>query len=110
MGRFAYLGHLCHLAMITVPIGSVIDGLNLGALVHQPAQRHIPDIKRIILLQLTRESGNYKEATALVGMDPKYTSKTFNTFINTGKSLLRRNPCVFPPCSPRSTNGQSSSG
>ncbi|KAJ9062789.1 hypothetical protein DSO57_1006856 [Entomophthora muscae] len=35
MGRFAYLGHLGHLAMITVPIGSVIAGLNLGALAHQ---------------------------------------------------------------------------
>ncbi|KAJ9086264.1 hypothetical protein DSO57_1005828 [Entomophthora muscae] len=35
LGRFAYLGHLAHLAMITVPIGSVIAGLNLGALAHQ---------------------------------------------------------------------------
>ncbi|KAJ9082946.1 hypothetical protein DSO57_1000242 [Entomophthora muscae] len=35
MGRFAYLGHLGHLAMITVPIRSVIAGLNLGDLVHQ---------------------------------------------------------------------------
>ncbi|KAJ9052473.1 hypothetical protein DSO57_1033750 [Entomophthora muscae] len=35
MGRFAYLGHLGHLAMIMVPIGSVIAGLKLGALVHQ---------------------------------------------------------------------------
>ncbi|KAJ9089574.1 hypothetical protein DSO57_1011629 [Entomophthora muscae] len=35
LGRFAYLGHLGHLAMITVPIGSVIKGLNLGALAHQ---------------------------------------------------------------------------
>ncbi|KAJ9050145.1 hypothetical protein DSO57_1017137 [Entomophthora muscae] len=34
-GRFAYLGHLGHLAMITVPIGSVITGLNVGALAHQ---------------------------------------------------------------------------
>ncbi|KAJ9074036.1 hypothetical protein DSO57_1010337 [Entomophthora muscae] len=33
--RFAYLGHLGHLAMVTVPIGSVIAGLNLGALAHQ---------------------------------------------------------------------------
>ncbi|KAJ9080254.1 hypothetical protein DSO57_1027014 [Entomophthora muscae] len=33
--RFANLGHLGHLAMITVPIGSVIAGLNLGALAHQ---------------------------------------------------------------------------
>ncbi|KAJ9053209.1 hypothetical protein DSO57_1026514 [Entomophthora muscae] len=36
MGRFSYLGHLGHLAMITVPIGYVIAGLNLGALAHQP--------------------------------------------------------------------------
>ncbi|KAJ9059136.1 hypothetical protein DSO57_1005639 [Entomophthora muscae] len=35
MGRFAYLGHLGHLAMVTVPIGSAIAGLNLGALAHQ---------------------------------------------------------------------------
>ncbi|KAJ9070123.1 hypothetical protein DSO57_1011738 [Entomophthora muscae] len=33
--KFAYLGHLGHLAMITVPIGSVIAGLNLGALTQQ---------------------------------------------------------------------------
>ncbi|KAJ9070919.1 hypothetical protein DSO57_1002548 [Entomophthora muscae] len=35
MGRFAYLGHLGHLAMVTVPIGLVIAGLNIGALAHQ---------------------------------------------------------------------------
>ncbi|KAJ9064340.1 hypothetical protein DSO57_1031806 [Entomophthora muscae] len=35
LGRFAYLGHLDHLTMIMVPIGSVIAGLNLGALDHQ---------------------------------------------------------------------------
>ncbi|KAJ9076722.1 hypothetical protein DSO57_1023468 [Entomophthora muscae] len=34
-GRFAYLGHLGHLAIVTVPIGSVIAGFNLGALAHQ---------------------------------------------------------------------------
>ncbi|KAJ9052548.1 hypothetical protein DSO57_1033096 [Entomophthora muscae] len=34
-GRFAYLGQLGHLAMVTVPIGSVIAGLNIGALAHQ---------------------------------------------------------------------------
>ncbi|KAJ9063763.1 hypothetical protein DSO57_1037611 [Entomophthora muscae] len=34
-GRFAYLGQLGHLAMVTVPIGSVIAGLNVGALAHQ---------------------------------------------------------------------------
>ncbi|KAJ9089198.1 hypothetical protein DSO57_1015337 [Entomophthora muscae] len=34
-GRFAYLGHLGYLAMVTVPIGSAIAGLNLGALAHQ---------------------------------------------------------------------------
>ncbi|KAJ9057591.1 hypothetical protein DSO57_1021136 [Entomophthora muscae] len=33
--RFSYLGHLGHLAMIRVPIGSVIAGLNLRALAHQ---------------------------------------------------------------------------
>ncbi|KAJ9078988.1 hypothetical protein DSO57_1001201 [Entomophthora muscae] len=35
VGRFAYLGHLGHLSMVTVPIGSAITGLNLGALAHQ---------------------------------------------------------------------------
>ncbi|KAJ9053956.1 hypothetical protein DSO57_1019307 [Entomophthora muscae] len=35
MGRFAYLGHFGHLAMVTVPIGLVIAGLNVGALAHQ---------------------------------------------------------------------------
>ncbi|KAJ9090054.1 hypothetical protein DSO57_1006447 [Entomophthora muscae] len=35
MGRFAYIGHLGHLAMVTVPIGSAIVGLILGALAHQ---------------------------------------------------------------------------
>ncbi|KAJ9076399.1 hypothetical protein DSO57_1026601 [Entomophthora muscae] len=35
MGRFAYLGHLGHRVMVTVPIGSAIAGLNLGALAHQ---------------------------------------------------------------------------
>ncbi|KAJ9051237.1 hypothetical protein DSO57_1006489 [Entomophthora muscae] len=35
MGRFAYLGHLGYLSMITVPIGLAIAGLNLGALAHQ---------------------------------------------------------------------------
>ncbi|KAJ9081813.1 hypothetical protein DSO57_1010922 [Entomophthora muscae] len=34
MGRFAYLGHFGHLAMVTVPIGLVIAWLNLGALAH----------------------------------------------------------------------------
>ncbi|KAJ9078178.1 hypothetical protein DSO57_1009591 [Entomophthora muscae] len=33
--RFAYLGQLGHLAMVTVPIGLVIAGLNVGALAHQ---------------------------------------------------------------------------
>ncbi|KAJ9077549.1 hypothetical protein DSO57_1015741 [Entomophthora muscae] len=51
------------------------------------AQKHIPDIKHIILLKLMCESGNYKAAMALVGVDPKYASKTFNKFINTGQVL-----------------------
>ena len=34
-----------------------------------------------------RESGDYKAATALVGVDPKYALKTFNIFINTGQVL-----------------------
>ncbi|KAJ9082723.1 hypothetical protein DSO57_1001794 [Entomophthora muscae] len=49
----------------------------------KPAQKRILDIKRIILLKLMRESGDYKVAAALVGVDPKYASKTFNKFINT---------------------------
>ncbi|KAJ9064417.1 hypothetical protein DSO57_1030879 [Entomophthora muscae] len=43
MERFAYLGHLGHLAMITVSIGSVIARLNLGALVHQCCQFDFTD-------------------------------------------------------------------
>ncbi|KAJ9067174.1 hypothetical protein DSO57_1002238 [Entomophthora muscae] len=35
MERIAYLRHFGHLAMVTVPIGSVITGLNLGALAHK---------------------------------------------------------------------------
>ncbi|KAJ9071064.1 hypothetical protein DSO57_1000740 [Entomophthora muscae] len=35
MGQFAFPGHFGHLAMVTVPIGLVIAGLNLGALAHQ---------------------------------------------------------------------------
>ncbi|KAJ9065110.1 hypothetical protein DSO57_1023210 [Entomophthora muscae] len=35
-GRFAYLGHLGHLAIVTVLIGLVMAGLNVGALSHQP--------------------------------------------------------------------------
>ncbi|KAJ9071690.1 hypothetical protein DSO57_1034458 [Entomophthora muscae] len=35
MGQFAFLGHFGHLAMVMVPIGLVIAGLNLGALAHQ---------------------------------------------------------------------------
>ncbi|KAJ9058286.1 hypothetical protein DSO57_1013772 [Entomophthora muscae] len=47
-GRFAYLSHLGQLAIIMGPIGSVIAGLNLGALSHQlgnlfPA-KWVPDI------------------------------------------------------------------
>ncbi|KAJ9072061.1 hypothetical protein DSO57_1031072 [Entomophthora muscae] len=34
-GIFAYLGHFRHLAMVTVPIGLVIAGLNIGVLAHQ---------------------------------------------------------------------------
>ncbi|KAJ9057345.1 hypothetical protein DSO57_1023651 [Entomophthora muscae] len=53
----------------------------------KPAQKRIPNIKHIILLKLMRESGNYKVATAIVGVDPKYASKTFNKFINTSQVL-----------------------
>ncbi|KAJ9072276.1 hypothetical protein DSO57_1029283 [Entomophthora muscae] len=53
----------------------------------KPSQKRIPDTKQIILLQLMRESGDYKVATALVGVDSKYASKTFNKFINNGHDL-----------------------
>ncbi|KAJ9064729.1 hypothetical protein DSO57_1027350 [Entomophthora muscae] len=106
----------------------------------KPAQKRIPNIKRIILLKLLQELGDYKVAVALVGVDPKYASKTFQKFTNTGhvlaaekslcvstiflniKSLFQidwgkmgdaswAHPnCVFLPCSLRSTNGQSASG
>ncbi|KAJ9071680.1 hypothetical protein DSO57_1034550 [Entomophthora muscae] len=35
MGSIAFLGHFGHLAMVTVPIGLDIAGLNIGALAHQ---------------------------------------------------------------------------
>ncbi|KAJ9061998.1 hypothetical protein DSO57_1015238 [Entomophthora muscae] len=53
----------------------------------EPAQKRIPDIKQIIFLWFMWESGDYKVATALVGVDPKYASKTFDKFINTGHVL-----------------------
>ncbi|KAJ9055942.1 hypothetical protein DSO57_1038138 [Entomophthora muscae] len=34
-----------------------------------------------------QESGDYKAAAAFVGVYPKYASKTFNRFINTGHVL-----------------------
>ncbi|KAJ9057750.1 hypothetical protein DSO57_1019679 [Entomophthora muscae] len=41
------------------------------------------------------ESGDYKAASAFVGVDPKYTSKTFNKFINTGHILAaEKSLCV----------------
>ncbi|KAJ9085682.1 hypothetical protein DSO57_1011603 [Entomophthora muscae] len=43
----------------------------------KPSQKRIPDIEHIILLKIMQESGDYKAATALVGVDLKYTSKTF---------------------------------
>ncbi|KAJ9058373.1 hypothetical protein DSO57_1013039 [Entomophthora muscae] len=52
-GRFAYLGHLGHLTMVTVPIGLVIEGFNLGALAHQlgnlfPA-KWVPDNNNVLV-------------------------------------------------------------
>ncbi|KAJ9058952.1 hypothetical protein DSO57_1007349 [Entomophthora muscae] len=57
--------------------------LNLTTLT-KPAQKCIPDIKHIILLKLMHESGDYKAAAAIVGVNSKYASKTFHKFINTG--------------------------
>ncbi|KAJ9086119.1 hypothetical protein DSO57_1007522 [Entomophthora muscae] len=51
----------------------------------KPTQKRIPNIKHIILLKLMREYGDYKAAVALVGVNPKYASKTFNKFINLGQ-------------------------
>ncbi|KAJ9089936.1 hypothetical protein DSO57_1008034 [Entomophthora muscae] len=54
MGRFAYLGHLGYLAMVTVPIGSAIAGLSLGALAHQIGDlfplKWVPDTQLLGLL------------------------------------------------------------
>ncbi|KAJ9057637.1 hypothetical protein DSO57_1020629 [Entomophthora muscae] len=48
-GRFAYLGHLGYLAMVTIPIGLEITGLNVGALAHQLGSlfpvKWVPDTK-----------------------------------------------------------------
>ncbi|KAJ9081665.1 hypothetical protein DSO57_1012333 [Entomophthora muscae] len=50
MGRFAFLGNFSHLAMVTLPIGLVIAGLNVGALAHQIGNlfplKWVPDIGR----------------------------------------------------------------
>ncbi|KAJ9050988.1 hypothetical protein DSO57_1009072 [Entomophthora muscae] len=89
-GRFAYLGNLGHLAMVTLSIGLVPmpckpttnQYLGLPELT-KPTQKCISDIKCIILIRLMQESGDYKEAAALVGVDPKYASKVYNTIINT---------------------------
>ncbi|KAJ9062560.1 hypothetical protein DSO57_1009615 [Entomophthora muscae] len=53
----------------------------------KPAQKSIPDINHIILLKLMCESDDYKVAAAIVGVDPKYPSKTSHKFINTGRVL-----------------------
>ncbi|KAJ9081939.1 hypothetical protein DSO57_1009643 [Entomophthora muscae] len=58
-GRFAYLGHFGHPAMVAVSIGSIIAGLNLGALAHQlgslfPA-KWVPDtlsLSNYLILQI----------------------------------------------------------
>ncbi|KAJ9055221.1 hypothetical protein DSO57_1006237 [Entomophthora muscae] len=58
-------------------------------------QKLITNIKHIILLGLIQESGNYKTVTALVGVDPKYTSKKINKFINNGRVLAaEKSLCV----------------
>ncbi|KAJ9083150.1 hypothetical protein DSO57_1037559 [Entomophthora muscae] len=48
MRRFAFLGTFGHLAMVTVPIGLVVEGLNLGALAHKIGDlfplKWVPDI------------------------------------------------------------------
>ncbi|KAJ9059962.1 hypothetical protein DSO57_1036047 [Entomophthora muscae] len=70
LGRFAYLGHLGHLAMIRVPIGSVIAGLNLGALAHQienlfPVkwipEKHKDRYQGRLLLMNSRDCNNRKK-------------------------------------------------
>ncbi|KAJ9056541.1 hypothetical protein DSO57_1032043 [Entomophthora muscae] len=61
----------------------------------KPTQKCIPDIKHIILLKLICEYGDYKAAAAIVGVYPKYTSKTFNKFIDTGRVLVvEKSLCV----------------
>ncbi|KAJ9090497.1 hypothetical protein DSO57_1001955 [Entomophthora muscae] len=72
-----------------------------------PAQKRIPDIKWIIFLQLMQESGHYKVAAALVGVDPKYASKTFNKFINTGHVIAAEKSLRMSTMLTKKTNGQS---
>ncbi|KAJ9081711.1 hypothetical protein DSO57_1011741 [Entomophthora muscae] len=56
MGIFAYLEHLGHLDMVTVPIGSAIAGLNLGALAHQIGGlfplKWVPDTHMVMLTSM----------------------------------------------------------
>ncbi|KAJ9076142.1 hypothetical protein DSO57_1029111 [Entomophthora muscae] len=71
-----------------VPMPCVVPNANKSIpTTKKPAQKRITNIKRIILLKLMCELDNYKAAAALAGVDPKYTSKTFNKFINTGRVL-----------------------
>ncbi|KAJ9054281.1 hypothetical protein DSO57_1016248 [Entomophthora muscae] len=68
-----------------VPMSCVVPNANKSIpTAKKPAQKCIPDIKNIILLKLMRELGDYKAAAALVEVDPKYASKTFQKFINIG--------------------------
>ncbi|KAJ9056304.1 hypothetical protein DSO57_1034522 [Entomophthora muscae] len=71
-----------------VPMSCVVSNANKSIrTAKKPAHKRIPDIKCIILLWLMQESGDYKAAVALVGVDPKYALKTFNKFIDTGQVL-----------------------
>ncbi|KAJ9074826.1 hypothetical protein DSO57_1002670 [Entomophthora muscae] len=51
------------------------------------AQKLISEIKFIIFLRLIQESGTYKMAAALVGLDLKYANKVLNKYIDTGQVL-----------------------
>ncbi|KAJ9072504.1 hypothetical protein DSO57_1026962 [Entomophthora muscae] len=68
-----------------VPMPCVVPNANKSIpTTKKPTQKCIPNVKHIILLKLMWESGDYKAAAAIVGVDPKYASKTFHKFINTG--------------------------
>ncbi|KAJ9076834.1 hypothetical protein DSO57_1022434, partial [Entomophthora muscae] len=86
MGRFAYLGHFGHLAMVTAPPGSVIAGLNLGALAHKIGDlfpfKWVPDIAIPI------------KAMSVTAIQPGFRNKVKEQ--KDSESILLHQPMIAP--------------